>query len=186
MYAGIKISGVNGEVVRGQWEFQVGPASGIEQGDMLWMARYLLHRVAELGGYHVDFEPRADCHGCHCNFSTKPMRQPGGYHNFIVPALLKLAHKHHKHMAAYGLPSEEPPPPFTWGVADRMASCRVGDDVAQKGYGYFEDRRPRGNADPYVVTRMLVQTCCLDPDSDSDADGDGGDDGGDDDDRNEV
>jgi len=30
-----------------QWEFQVGPCEGIEMGDQLWMARYLLCRVAE-------------------------------------------------------------------------------------------------------------------------------------------
>ena len=42
VYAGIKISGVNAEVAPGQWEFQIGPCVGIEEGDHLWMARYLL------------------------------------------------------------------------------------------------------------------------------------------------
>ncbi len=27
--------------------------------------------------------------------------------------------------------------------------------------GYFEDRRPSSNMDPYVVTGMLIETCCL-------------------------
>ena len=45
--AGIAISGVNAEVMLGQWEFQVGPCEGVEAGDQLWVARYLLHRVAE-------------------------------------------------------------------------------------------------------------------------------------------
>ena len=47
LYAGIQISGTNAEVMPAQWEFQVGPCEGIEMGDQLWMARYLLCRVAE-------------------------------------------------------------------------------------------------------------------------------------------
>ena len=39
LYAGIKISGINAEVMPAQWEFQVGPCEGIEMGDQLWMAR---------------------------------------------------------------------------------------------------------------------------------------------------
>jgi len=30
--------------------------------------------------------------------------------------------------------------------------------VAQKGYGYFEDRRPGANADPYLVAARLCAT----------------------------
>ena len=33
LYAGINISGINGEVMPGQWEYQVGPCTGIESGD---------------------------------------------------------------------------------------------------------------------------------------------------------
>ena len=29
LYAGVRISGTNGEVLPGQWEFQVGPCPGI-------------------------------------------------------------------------------------------------------------------------------------------------------------
>jgi glutamine synthetase len=27
--------------------------------------------------------------------------------------------------------------------------------------GYFEDRRPSSNCDPYAVTDAIVRTCCL-------------------------
>ena len=47
MYAGIQISGINGEVMPGQWEYQVGPCTGIASGDQLIMSRYLLIRVCE-------------------------------------------------------------------------------------------------------------------------------------------
>merc|ERR1719342_977998 len=46
MYAGIKVSGTNAEVMPAQWEFQVGPCEGISMGDDLWMARYILEREA--------------------------------------------------------------------------------------------------------------------------------------------
>lgn len=176
IYAGLKISGINAEVAPGQWEFQIGPAVGIEQGDMMWVARYLLGRVAEIAGLDVSYDPKPvkgdwNGTGCHTNFSTKPMREKGGYQGHIIPALEKLAKKQREHIDAYGTGNEErltgqhetaSIEKFTWGIGDRGASCRVGGDVAKQGYGYFEDRRPAGNCDPYVVTQMLVQTCCID------------------------
>lgn len=178
LYAGIQISGINAEVAPGQWEFQVGPAVGIDQGDELWMGRYLLERIAETKGIDINYEPKPDRlkkgdwngSGCHTNFSTKPMRENGGYERAIIPALQKLSLKHKEHIAAYGEGNEArltgkhetaSIDKFKWGVADRGASCRVGSDTAKEGKGYFEDRRPAGNCDPYVVTKMLVQTCCL-------------------------
>lgn len=47
LYAGVKICGTNAEVMPAQWEFQVGPCLGISVADDLWMARFLLHRIAE-------------------------------------------------------------------------------------------------------------------------------------------
>ena len=47
LYAGIEISGTNGEVMPGQQEYQVGPCVGIDAGDQLVMSRYILQRVCE-------------------------------------------------------------------------------------------------------------------------------------------
>ena len=58
MFAGIEVSGVNAEVMPGQWEFQVGPVTGIAAADQMWMARYLLLRVGELYNVIGSFDPK--------------------------------------------------------------------------------------------------------------------------------
>jgi len=44
------------------------------------------------------------------------------------------------------------------GVANRGASIRIPREAAAKGCGYFEDRRPASNADPYQITAIIVET----------------------------
>lgn len=50
---------------------------------------------------------------------------------------------------------------FSWGVANRGASIRVGRTVPVEKCGYYEDRRPASNLDPYIVTKLLVETTLL-------------------------
>ena len=45
-------------------------------------------------------------------------------------------------------------------MSDRGASVRIPWQVEADGKGYIEDRRPNANMDPYVVTRLIVDTCC--------------------------
>ena len=49
---------------------------------------------------------------------------------------------------------------FSYGVSDRGASVRIPWQVEVDGKGYIEDRRPNANCDPYVVTRLIVETVC--------------------------
>lgn len=175
IYAGIKISGINAEVMPGQWEYQVGPCTGIESGDHLWMSRYILNRVAEKHEVVISYDPKPvpgdwNGAGCHTNYSTKAMRAKGGLDKAIIPAIEKLGKKHAEHIAVYGEGNEArltgkhetaSIDTFKYGVADRGASIRIGNQTKADGYGYFEDRRPASNMDPYVVTGKIFQTTCL-------------------------
>jgi glutamine synthetase len=50
---------------------------------------------------------------------------------------------------------------FSYGVANRGASVRIPRSAEVEQKGYFEDRRPASNMDPYLVTAKLFKTCIL-------------------------
>ncbi|GFO80827.1 MAG: glutamine synthetase [Methyloceanibacter sp.] len=171
--AGINHEGINAEVAKGQWEFQVFGKGSKKAADEMWMARYLLERLTEKYGIDIEYhcKPLGDTDwngsGMHCNFSTAYLREVGGEEYF--KALMKAFEDHlEEHIAVYGpdnhmrLTGKHETAPwnkFSWGVADRGASIRVPHSFIRNGYrGYLEDRRPNSQGDPYAIASQVLQT----------------------------
>ena len=53
---------------------------------------------------------------------------------------------------------------FEYGVMDRRASVRIPSTTKENKGGYYEDRRPASNIDPYIATSLLYSITCLEVD----------------------
>jgi glutamine synthetase len=172
--AGINLEGVNAEVAKGQWEFQIFGEGSRRAADEVWIARYLLLRLCERYGIDVNFHPKPlgiehdwNGSGMHCNFSTKRMREVGG-EEYFAALMTAFDDRKDDHIAVYGpdnhmrltgLHETAAIDEFTYGVANRGASIRIPWSFVQNDYrGYLEDRRPNSLGDPYCIAGRILQT----------------------------
>ena len=167
--AGLNVTGINAEVMLGQWEYQL-LGYGAKQGsDDLWLSRYLLHRICEQHSIHVEFHPKPmegdwNGSGLHTNFSNKRMREEGGK-GYILDICNLLKDRHSEFIGNYGSSNElrltgehetQSIDKFSVGESDRGASIRIPVGLVNDDWkGYLEDRRPASNADPYKITKLL-------------------------------
>jgi glutamine synthetase len=172
--AGINLEGVNAEVAKGQWEFQIFGKGSKRAADEVWIARYLLLRLCERYGVDVNFHPKPlgvehdwNGSGMHANFSTEHLREVGGeeYFEALMAAFDEYKHEHiavygpDNHMRLTGLHETQAIDKFNYGVANRGASIRIPHSFVSGGFkGYLEDRRPNSLGDPYRIAGRILQT----------------------------
>ncbi|MEM9419445.1 MAG: glutamine synthetase beta-grasp domain-containing protein [Planctomycetota bacterium] len=172
--AGLKVEGINAEVMCGQWEFQGFAESATQAGDEMWVGRYLLERIGEKYGWAIEYhcKPVAgdwNGSGMHANFSNTILRTSGDKavydkicEAFGTPEAIKRhidAYGADNHLRLTGLHETQSIDKFSYGISDRGASIRIPVATVESGYkGWLEDRRPNSAADPYKVAAEIVKT----------------------------
>jgi len=172
--AGINHEGINAEVAKGQWEFQIFGKGSKKAADEMWMGRYILNRLCEQYGVDVNYHCKPlgkdvdwNGSGMHSNFSTEYMRTIGGkeYFEALMAAFDKYKNEHiavygpDNHLRLTGLHETQSIDKFNYGLANRGASVRLPHSFVNNGYkGYLEDRRPNSQGDPYKIAGRILQT----------------------------
>ena len=170
--AGIGITGINAEVMLGQWEYQCFGKGAQRACDDLMMSRYLLYRTCEIYDVVVELHPKPikgdwNGSGMHANFSWDQIRDTGGK-EYIEKVCSHFGKYHKEHIAVYGSDNDQrltgahetaSVDEFSYGVSDRGASIRIPIYTVEHDWkGYIEDRRPASNADPYAIANRILET----------------------------
>ena len=174
MKAGLGIEGTNAEVMMGQWEFQIGdPAAAAHRrpaldgplaalphrrGSSTSSPRSSPSRSSATGTVRVPTRtsPPRRCARTAAGTPSSPAARRSGSGsrststNYGIGIESRLTGAHET--AHYTQ--------FSYGTSDRGASIRIPWQTAKNKKGWLEDRRPNANMDPYVVSRLMVETVC--------------------------
>jgi glutamine synthetase len=167
---GLRLTGYNLEVAPSQGEIQV-DAPAIRAAHDLTMLRYLLWDVLAKYELYPVFDPKPlgpewNGSGLHTNVSTLQTNTPSTGLDKIVRIMKQLENTHKTWIPALGSGNEarltglhetSSLEKFTWGVGSRAASVRIPNTTQTNRHGYFEDRRPAANADPYTIVWHYAQ-----------------------------
>lgn len=174
---GLSFTGINAEVMLGQWEYQIGPVKPLDGSDQLWISRWILDRLSEEYNYRIELHPKPyigndwNGSGMHVNFSTKEMRENlENKKQLVIEACERLSNNIDEHIKVYGVDNHLrltganetcSIKDFKWGVGDRTASIRIPYSINDDSTpGYLEDRRPASNANPYEICNVMIKTIC--------------------------
>lgn len=171
--AGLEVTGINAEVLLGQWEYQILGKGAKRACDELVISRYLLERVCENYDVVPELHPKPvpgtnwNGSGMHTNFSNEHLREVGGK-EYVEDLMKKFAKYHEEHIAVYGAHNElrltglnetQSIDKFTYGLSDRGSSIRIPAGMPDNDWkGYLEDRRPSSNGDPYLIAERIIRT----------------------------
>ena len=163
----IPIAGLNAEVMKSQWEYQLQPQPALDAADSLWMSRFVLEKLAETRGIGINIDPKPvigwNGSGAHINISTKTTRD--GTIDDVQSLCEELGESHDDLIASYGEDNEKrltgqyetsSIDTFSHGELNRTVSVRIPMSTVYSGSGHVEDRRPASNMNPYVAFKTLV------------------------------
>ena len=157
--AGLNISGMNAEIAPNQWRFKIGPCVGINSGDELIIARYILTKLSEQFGVDISFKSKPlqnpwNNSGLHVNFSTSETRDNDGITK-LNKYIQYLKNKHSEHILVYGDNCEK------LNIRSDIINVTITNKVNREKKGYLKDNRALSNADPYIIIAKIFDTCCI-------------------------
>ena len=155
----------------------MGPTEGLRASDELLLARFFLETLCEQRGlkplYHP--KPKRKCRGSACivKYSNDQTRAEDGLTELLL-IIHNLSRSHGDSVPYFGKDNEKRLDGVTassfsefgygvggggiggvGGTGDKIASVNIPSLVFFEKRGYFEDRRPGANCDPYTVTALI-------------------------------
>ena len=176
--AGINHEGINAEVAKGQWEFQIFGKGSKKAADQMWMARYLCCASARSTAWTSNATASRSATPTGTAPACTPTSRPSTCARSAARSTSRRSWRRstrnkNEHIAVYGpdnhlrltgLHETASIDKFNYGVANRGASIRVPHSFVNNGYkGYLEDRRPNSQGDPYKIASQILKTIATVP-----------------------